>query len=247
MSEAVTLVASVTQTRGTRLWAVVNNAGVSNYSAIEWGLSTHEIFGKLLEVNTLGSVRVTRAFLPLLRKTRDSRVILMSSMAGRFAFPGMVPYAMTKHAIRAFGDGLRRELANCHSKCKVIIIEPAMYTTQLTESTSNLASLNHNWDTTSEDVKKSVGGNQLSEIKDLVDYYLGARRDDVTEVIEMMARAVVVRSPQIYYRVCGFRQSATFYLMEFLPEEFVDILLSNQFLKTWGTFSKLLSAKRDLN
>lgn len=36
-----------------------------------------------MEVNVLGAVRVTKGFLPLLRKSKDSRVINMGSLAGK--------------------------------------------------------------------------------------------------------------------------------------------------------------------
>ena len=50
------------------LWALVNNAGVVTYGPLEWG--TLDEFQHLFQVNVIGMVRVTRKFVPLLRKTQ---------------------------------------------------------------------------------------------------------------------------------------------------------------------------------
>jgi 3-hydroxybutyrate dehydrogenase len=58
----------------------VNNAGVCDFGQVEWcGV---DVYNRLLQVNTLGTIRVTQAFLPLLRKKRGSRVVIVASVAG---------------------------------------------------------------------------------------------------------------------------------------------------------------------
>jgi hypothetical protein len=58
----------------------VNNAGVCDFGHVEWcGV---DVYNRLLQVNTLGTIRVTQAFLPLLRKKRGSRVVIVASVAG---------------------------------------------------------------------------------------------------------------------------------------------------------------------
>ena len=42
-----------------------------------------EIFQRMLDVNTLGVVRVTKAFLPLLKESQEGRIVIMASMAGQ--------------------------------------------------------------------------------------------------------------------------------------------------------------------
>ena len=62
------------------LWAVVNNAGIASFTEIEWcSLGTYR---KLLEVNALGPVMVTKTFLPLLRRGGGGRVVVVASLAG---------------------------------------------------------------------------------------------------------------------------------------------------------------------
>ena len=62
------------------LWAVVNNAGIAAFTEIEW--CSVDQFQRILDVNVLGVVRVTKAFLPLLRYSKG-RVINVASLAGK--------------------------------------------------------------------------------------------------------------------------------------------------------------------
>lgn len=98
---------------------LVNNAGIAVAGPLEF-LPLQEL-RRVLEVNVVGQVAVTQAFLPLLRQARG-RVLLMSSISGRVAAPLMGPYAASKFALEAIGDALRRELAPWG--LEVSIIEP---------------------------------------------------------------------------------------------------------------------------
>ncbi|GFR88370.1 D-beta-hydroxybutyrate dehydrogenase, mitochondrial [Elysia marginata] len=64
---------------GRVMWAVVNNAGMASH--VEFELTPREHFRKMVDVNLIGLVSVTRAFLPLIRASKG-RVINISSMAG---------------------------------------------------------------------------------------------------------------------------------------------------------------------
>lgn len=50
------------------LWAVVNNAGISQWAEIEW--STIKDFSNMVDINLFGSIRTTLAFLPLVRASK---------------------------------------------------------------------------------------------------------------------------------------------------------------------------------
>ena len=63
------------------LWAIVNNAGV--LKGFQTELSSMNDYEMCIQVNTLGMVRVTKAFLPMLRKSRG-RVVNICSLAGKF-------------------------------------------------------------------------------------------------------------------------------------------------------------------
>ena len=57
----------------------MNNAGIATFQEIEWCSVTQ--FQQIMDVNVIGVVRVTKAFLPLLREG-EGRVINVASLAG---------------------------------------------------------------------------------------------------------------------------------------------------------------------
>ena len=89
------------------LWGLVNNAGVLGVlGPLEW--LRQEDFVNIIEINILGMVRVTRTFLPLLKRSQHGgRIVNTSSILGKLSFPYAAPYCMTKHAVEAFSDALR--------------------------------------------------------------------------------------------------------------------------------------------
>jgi NAD(P)-dependent dehydrogenase (short-subunit alcohol dehydrogenase family) len=92
---------------GEPLSGLVNNAGIAVSGPVEY-LPIDEL-RKQLEVNFIGQVAVTQAFLPLLRRSRG-RVVNIGSVGGEVALPFLSPYAASKHAIEGFSDSLRREV-----------------------------------------------------------------------------------------------------------------------------------------
>ncbi|MPC60890.1 D-beta-hydroxybutyrate dehydrogenase, mitochondrial [Portunus trituberculatus] len=89
---------------GEVLWGLVNNAGLSTFGEVEW-VQEHT-FRKILEVNLMGMVTVTKAFLPLIRKAKG-RVVNVSSMYGRMGNVRRSPYVLSKYAVEGFTDCLR--------------------------------------------------------------------------------------------------------------------------------------------
>jgi NAD(P)-dependent dehydrogenase (short-subunit alcohol dehydrogenase family) len=108
------------------LWGLFNNAGISVNGPIEHlGL---EGLRRQLEVNVIGQVAMTQAMIPLLRRARG-RVVTTGSVAGFIALPGLAPYAMSKHAMEAFSDSLRRELRPWG--IEVSLLEPGAIATDI--------------------------------------------------------------------------------------------------------------------
>jgi NAD(P)-dependent dehydrogenase (short-subunit alcohol dehydrogenase family) len=118
------------------LTALVNNAGFVCVGPLA-RLSVDEV-GRQLEVNVLGLLNVTQAFLPLLGMGREAetpkgRVINVGSVSGRIAYPMMGAYAASKHAVEALSDALRRELLMYG--IEVVLIEPGTVRTPIIEKT----------------------------------------------------------------------------------------------------------------
>lgn len=114
---------------GLPLRGLVNNAGMSRAGAIE-DLSMEEI-REVLQVNLLGPVQLTRALLPDLRGSRG-RVVNVGSGEGLLATPLNAPYCMAKHALEAFSESLRLELAP--TGVAVSVVSPGQTETAILET-----------------------------------------------------------------------------------------------------------------
>ncbi len=109
---------------------LVNNAGVAVGGTFE--AVSEEDFEWLFEINFWGVVRMTRAFLPLLRKSEDARVVNLSSIYGIISPPAETAYSASKFAVRGFSHSLRHELAN--SKVGVTVVHPGGVATSIADS-----------------------------------------------------------------------------------------------------------------
>jgi len=116
---------AVSQT-GVPLAGIVNNAGIAVAGPLEF-LALDEL-RKQFEVNVIGALAITQAFLPLLRANR-ARIVFMGSVSGRIAVPFIAPYSASKFALRAIADALRIELAA--AGIYVSLIEPGSVKTPI--------------------------------------------------------------------------------------------------------------------
>ena len=115
----------VVRERG-RLDVLVNNAGVALGGFLEQ-LDDDEL-RQVFDVNVFGAWAMTRVALPALRASRGL-VVLMSSMAGRSAMPGLGAYAASKFALEAMGEAFRHELGLFG--IRVVLVEPGAYRTEI--------------------------------------------------------------------------------------------------------------------
>src|ERR671915_2051339 len=116
------------------LAGLVNNAGVAVAAPLEF-LPIDQLRHQL-EVNLIGQVAVTQAFLPTLRAGRG-RIVNVSSIGGRVAMPLMGAYNASKFGLEAVSDSLRRELYS-HG-VDVIVIEPGGVKTPIWRKGNELA------------------------------------------------------------------------------------------------------------
>lgn len=108
---------------------LINNAGVAVGGAFEQ--VAEEDFEWLFEINFWGVVRMTRAFLPLLRASGDAHLVNISSLFGLIAPPGQAPYCASKFAVRGFTESLRRELEEEKAKIAVTLVHPGGVATSI--------------------------------------------------------------------------------------------------------------------
>jgi len=99
---------------------LVNNAGVALGGHFDQVSETD--FDWLMEINFHGVVRMTRAFLPLLRASDDARIVNISSVFGLISPPGQSAYSASKFAGRGFSNALRHELSG--TRVGVSVVHP---------------------------------------------------------------------------------------------------------------------------
>jgi short-subunit dehydrogenase len=89
---------------------LINNAGTTEFA---W-LADHsdEMLERILRVNALAPMQLTRALLPLLLAQPAARIVNVGSIFGYLGYPGHTAYSASKFALRGFSEALRRELAD---------------------------------------------------------------------------------------------------------------------------------------
>jgi NAD(P)-dependent dehydrogenase (short-subunit alcohol dehydrogenase family) len=107
---------------------LVNNAGIAVPGPLE--TIPLEDFRRQIEVNLTAYVAVSQAMLPAIRRA-EGRLVFLSSIGGRVAFPFGGPYHASKFATEAIGDVFRQELRPWG--IKVAIIEPGSIDTPIWE------------------------------------------------------------------------------------------------------------------
>jgi NAD(P)-dependent dehydrogenase (short-subunit alcohol dehydrogenase family) len=107
---------------------LVNNAGVAVPGPLE--TIPLEDLRHQLEVNLVAYVAVTQEMLPEIRRA-EGRIVFLSSIGGRIAFPFAGPYHASKFATEAIGDVFRQELRPWG--LKVAIVEPGSIDTPIWE------------------------------------------------------------------------------------------------------------------
>ena len=122
------------------LWAVINNAGVCVCGEFDW--QTEEQIERQVEVNVMGTLRVTKLFLPLLKRGQG-RILNVSSVAGVYGYPGLAVYCATKHAVEGFSQVLRLELDKFG--VSVITIQPGDFSMATNLLNNHHRNMNHMW------------------------------------------------------------------------------------------------------
>lgn len=107
---------------------LVNNAGIMPLSDVE-SFKTDE-WHRMVDVNIKGVFNSTAAVVPHMIKQNSGHIFNMSSIAGRKTFKGLSVYCATKHAIAAFSDSMRMELAPKY-KIRVTNLQPGAVATEL--------------------------------------------------------------------------------------------------------------------
>jgi NAD(P)-dependent dehydrogenase (short-subunit alcohol dehydrogenase family) len=198
------------------LSGLVNNAGIAVGSPLE--VIPLAALRRQLEVNVVGQIAVTQAFLPLLRAARG-RLVNMGSIAGRSTMPLMGAYSASKYALESVTDALRLELQPWG--ISVSIIEPGAIATPIWEKSLKLGN----------ELESSVGieARALYEessrrVRDAVDH--AAKRAIPPEaVVRAVLHALTAPRPKTRYLV-GADAKIRALILKSLPDRAQDWLLT---------------------
>lgn len=197
---------------------LVNNAGIGVGGPLEY-LSTDEIRSQF-EVNVVGQIAVTQAFLPLIRKAKG-RIVNMGSIGGRFATPFLGPYNASKFAMEAMTDSLRQELHpwGIH----VSIVEPGSIRTKIWDKAHE--TVDHHRKTLPEEALMRYGEELETVDKALTEFdEAGIPPDDVAKFVE---HALTAGTPKTRY-VVGRDAQLQRVLAKWAPDRVRDSLVRRQ-------------------
>jgi NAD(P)-dependent dehydrogenase (short-subunit alcohol dehydrogenase family) len=135
VTESDQIAAARDELGGGPLAGLINNAGIAVAAPLEF-LPLDQL-RRQLEINLIGQLAVTQAFLPSLRAGRG-RIVNVSSIGGRVALPLVGAYNASKFALEAISDSLRREIRS--QGVDVIVIEPGGVKTPIWRKGDELAS-----------------------------------------------------------------------------------------------------------
>jgi NAD(P)-dependent dehydrogenase (short-subunit alcohol dehydrogenase family) len=113
-----------------RIDVLVNNAGRGVIGAVEE--TTNDELRDLMDLHFFGPAALTRAVLPHMRERGSGAIVQMSSMGGRFTFPGAGAYSATKFALEGWSEALAKEVDQFG--IRVVIVEPGAFRTSFNGS-----------------------------------------------------------------------------------------------------------------
>ncbi|XP_029384462.1 D-beta-hydroxybutyrate dehydrogenase, mitochondrial [Echeneis naucrates] len=203
------------------LWAVVNNAGVSTFGEVEF--TSMDTYKQVSEVNLWGTIRVTKAVLPLIRRAKG-RVVNVASMYGRMGNVMRSPYCVSKFGVEAFSDCLRYEMKGWDVKVSIIepgnfIVATGILTRDIVASTANKL-----WSEAPSEVKEDYGKAHFEHNMSLMRSYCNSGHKDVASVLDDITDAIVSKRPYSRYNPMEPHWWIRMQLITHLPGAISDLL-----------------------
>ena len=194
------------------LFGLINNAGIGRGGALE-AMPVAEI-RKLMEVNVIGLMAVTQAFIPMLRKAKG-RLINVGSTSSLLAFAGASAYSASKFAVRAITDSLRIELKPFG--ISVILVAPGAVESAIWEKGK----------TYKEEMRKTVKP-EIAELYAPLKKFGDRLNDELKkipaiEVAKTVAKAFSSKKPKRYYMVGNDAKGVA--KIARLPKGFLDWII----------------------
>jgi NAD(P)-dependent dehydrogenase (short-subunit alcohol dehydrogenase family) len=220
VTQPASLEAAAKVLAGEPLAGLINNAGISVVGPLE--LVPLEAWRRQFEVNVIGLVAVTQAFLPQLREAKG-RIVNIGSIAGRSALPGSGAYDSSKFAVEAITDSLRMELKGFG--IRVSVIEPGAVATPIwAKALRETDELSRSADPGLVQLYSRLMSNLRAETEQ------AARKAAPPEAVaKAVEHAIASRRPKARYVIGG---DARFWLLlNLLPDAWRDWLILSQLNK----------------
>ncbi|XP_037039810.1 retinol dehydrogenase 7-like [Bradysia coprophila] len=205
------------------LYAMVNNAGIGLSSPIEWAKENSlDPYDTHIDVNTMGVIRVTRKFLPLIRKSKG-RIVNLSSIAARTNLLGINPYSVSKAATSKFTEGLQEELAPFGVTS--IDVNPWFFKTPILNPQNIITSAFKRYNESTEDVRTTYGPEWLRRVAKgvvtlVTDPNIVIQHPE--QVVDTLVDAITSAEPDAVYRVISPGIRGIFWVIsDFLPWELI--------------------------
>jgi NAD(P)-dependent dehydrogenase (short-subunit alcohol dehydrogenase family) len=193
---------------------LVNNAGIIVQGPLE--LVPVQALRRQFEVNVIGQIAVTQAFLPLLRQGGGT-IVNMGAATGRVTVPMLGPISASKTALESVTDALRMELK--HQGVGVTIIEPGAMETPIFEKAAASA--------TADGYAGTEATRRLYEgaLEAVSERMAGQSTSPVDGVVKTVVKALSSGDPEARY-VVG-RDAGQLVMLRHLPQGLRDRLLMN--------------------
>lgn len=106
---------------------LVNNSGLGHRTkAVN---TSTEIDRKVMEVNFFGTINLTKAVVKQMQKQKQGKIVVISSIMGKYGMPLYSTYSASKHALYGYFESLRQELFK--DNIKVLIVSPGFINTDV--------------------------------------------------------------------------------------------------------------------
>jgi NAD(P)-dependent dehydrogenase (short-subunit alcohol dehydrogenase family) len=200
---------------------LINNAGYSQSGAVE--SVPDERVRAQFETNVFGPLALCRLVLPGMREQGWGKLVNVSSMGGRFTFPGGGVYHATKYALEALSDAMRFELKGFG--VDVILIEPGLIRTGFRDVvTREIGGATPDGGPYS-DFNRAVGETTVGVYEQGLLARLAGPPEAVAQAIE---RALAAKRPRARYTVTASAK-ALLALNALLPDAGWDAMLRTSF------------------
>ena len=110
-----------------RIDVLINNGGISQKSK---ALATDKnVEQKIMNINYFGNVALSKAVAPIMQKQKSGKIVVITSIIGKFGLPDLTTYSASKHALYGFYESFRLELKD--DNIDVLIISPGFINTNV--------------------------------------------------------------------------------------------------------------------